>query len=72
MSCVSVCYLCGSEEDFISDMLDGTSGDAEAHAGEDVGVVSLTRIERPPILQGDRVERTATGKDAPSLQHRVV
>lgn len=68
---MSVCYLSCNKEDFISNMLDGASSDTEAYTREDVGVVSLTRVERRPILQGDRIKWTATGKDAPSLQHRV-
>ena len=67
-----MCYLCCSKEYFFSDTSDGASGDAEAHTREDVGVVSLTGVECPPIRQGDRVKWTATGKDAPPLQHKVV
>lgn len=72
MLCLSVCYLSCSKEDFISNMLDGTSSDTEAYSREDIGVVTLTRVECPPIRQGDRIKWTATGKDAPSLRHRVV
>ena len=69
---MSVCYLCCSEEDFLSNMSDGTSSDTQAHSGEDVGVVSLTGVELPPIRQGEGVEWAATGKDAPPLQHNEI
>ena len=65
-------HLCCRQEDFFSNMSQGASIDAQAHSGEDVCVVALTRVEGPSIRQGDGVKRTATGKDAPPLQHRVV
>lgn len=65
-------YFCRSEEDFLSNVSDGAGRDTQAHTGEDVGIVSLTRVERPPIRQCDGVKRAATGKDAPTLQHNVV
>lgn len=68
----TLCYLCCSEEDFLSNVSDGAGGDTQAHTGEDVGIVSLTREERPPIRQGDGVKWAATGKDAPPLQHIVI
>lgn len=69
--CMSVCYLCCSEEDFLSNVPDGAGDDTQAHTGEDVSIVSLTRVERSPIRQGDGVKWAATGKDAPPLQHNV-
>lgn len=69
---MSVSYLCCREEDFLGDVSDGAGSDTQAHTGEDVGVVSLTRVERPPIRQCDGVERAATGEDAPTLQHNAV
>lgn len=69
---MSVCYLCCSQEDFLSNVPDGAGGDTQAHTGEDVSIVSLARVERPPIRHGDGVKRAATGKDAPALQHNVV
>lgn len=53
-------------------MSDSACYDTEAHTREDVGIVSLTRVERPPIRQGDGVKRAATGKDTPPLQHKEV
>lgn len=67
---MSVCYLCCGEEDFLRNVSDGAGGDTQAHAGEDVGVVSLTGEQRPPVRQRDGVKWAATGKDAPPLQHR--
>lgn len=71
-ACVQVSYFCCSEEDFLSNVSDGAGDDTQAHTREDVGVVSLTRMERPPIRQCDGVKRAAAGKDAPTLQHNVV
>lgn len=65
-------HLCSSQEDILSDMSQGTRGDAQAHAREDVGVVALTGIERPPIRQGDGIKRTAAGEDATPLQQEGV
>lgn len=67
---MSVCHLCCRKEDFLSNMSQGTSSDGQTHTGEDVGVVSLARVECPPVRQGDRVKWTATSKDATALQHR--
>lgn len=61
-------YLCCSQEDLISNTSDGTSGDAQAYTREDVGVVTLTGVERSPIGQGDGIKGTTTGKDAPPLR----
>lgn len=69
---MSHCYLGCSKEDFLCNLSNGARRDAQAHAGEDVGVVSLTRVECPAIGQSDGVKRTAAGKDAPPLRHRVV
>lgn len=68
--CFPECYFCCSEEDFLGDVSDAAGGDAQAHSGENVGVVSLAGIERPPIRQRDAVERAAAGEDAPPLQRR--
>lgn len=63
-----VCYLCSGEEDFISDMAEAAGRDTQAHAREDVSIVSLARIELPPARQGHGVKRAAASKDAPPLQ----
>lgn len=60
--------LCCSEEDFLSNVSDGAGSDTQAHPGEDIGVVSLTRMESSPVRQRDRVERAPTGEDAPTLR----
>lgn len=66
-----VSYLCCGEEDILGDVSDGAGSHTQAHTGEDVGIVPLTRVERPPIRQCDGVERAAAGKDAPTLQHEA-
>ena len=65
---MSVSYLCCSEEDLLRDVSDGAGDDTQAHTGEDVGVVPLTRVEGPPVGQRDGAERAAAGEDAPALQ----
>ena len=59
--------LCGDEEHFVGDVAEETSGDAQPHPWEHVGVVSLAGEELPAVLQGHGVKRTATGEDAPTL-----
>lgn len=60
--------LCCSEEDFLANVSDGAGGDPQAHPGEDISVVSLTRMESSSVRQGDGVERAPAGEDAPTLR----
>lgn len=44
------CYLCGSKKNIFSDVTNGTGGDTKAHTRKDVRVVSLTRVQCPPVM----------------------
>lgn len=61
--------LCCTEEDFLCYVSDGAGSDTQAHPREDVGIVSLTGMEGPPVRQRDGVERAPAGEDAPTLRH---
>lgn len=64
----SMTDLCCGEEDFLCYVSDGAGDDTQAHPGEDVGIVPLTRMEGPPIRQRDGVKRAPAGENAPTLQ----
>lgn len=53
-------------------MPDGAGSDTQAHPGEDIGVVSLARMEGSPVGQRDGLERAPTGEDAPTLRQTSV
>lgn len=58
------CYLCGPQEHALGDVVSGGGDDTERDAGEDVGVVALSRVEGLAVHRhvgerGARWEHTA-------------
>lgn len=61
-------YLCCGEEDIIRYVAHSTGDNAQSNSREDVGVVSLARVEGASISQHHLVKWASTGKDAPALR----
>lgn len=60
-------YLGSHEEDIVLDVMDASGDDGQRHAGENVGIVTLTRVERLAVV-GYRQERRTAGKNSFSLK----
>ena len=60
-------YLGSHEEDIVLDVVDTSGDDGQRHSGENVSVVTLTRVECLAIVSYWQ-ERGATGKNSFSLK----
>ena len=59
-------HLRGPKEHLLADVVHAGGDDAQRHAGEDVGVVALARVQGLAV-DGDRRERRARGEHGPAL-----
>lgn len=63
-------HLSSHEEDVVLNVMDAGGDDGQRHAGENVGIVTLTRVKGLAVV-GHRQERRTAGKNSFSLKEAI-
>lgn len=66
----SQAYLCCCEENFLWNVTNSTGDCSQRYPRENVGIVSLTRVQSFPIVNNG-IKRTSTGKNTSTLKQKA-